>query len=62
MYFRATEDEGSIRVRMKNASEEMDYLSQPGNADHTVVNDDLDAAYEKLKAKVLEWYPQMNEA
>lgn len=58
---RATEDEASIRVRMKNAEEEIDYLTQPGNVDFTVVNDDLDAAFEKLKAKVVEWYPHVQE-
>lgn len=58
---RGTEDEDSITLRMENAREEIEWLSQPGNADYTIVNDDLERAYAELKSKVLEWYPHVGQ-
>ena len=50
---RGTETEESITTRLKNAKGEMDYMDKPGFFDLVIVNDNLDAAYAKLKRALL---------
>lgn len=54
---RGTETEEAIEKRLQNAYGEMEWLEQEGNVDFTVVNDNLDEAYGKLRAQLLSWYP-----
>lgn len=46
---RSTEDEESLKNRLKVAAEEINYGKTPGNFDLIVLNDNLDEAYETLK-------------
>jgi len=56
---RGTETEESITKRLNNAKGEMDFLSGPGTVDCTIVNDDLDEAFNKLVQQVVKWYPHL---
>ena len=48
---RGTETEESLQKRLDTAKVELDYEQTEAHAfDHVIVNDDLDAAYEKLKS------------
>ncbi|KAG1723720.1 P-loop containing nucleoside triphosphate hydrolase protein [Suillus paluster] len=46
---RATDSEDAIQRRLAIARREIDYARQPGSVDYVIVNDDLDAAYQKFK-------------
>ena len=50
---RGTETEEKINLRLANARGEMAYLDKPGYFDAVIVNDDLEAAYAKLKEALL---------
>ena len=50
---RGTETKASLLRRLAAAKREMEYGAQPGNFDITIVNDNLDNAYEELKLFVL---------
>ncbi len=47
---RKTETEESIRRRLSIATKEIAFGDTPGNFDLMIVNDDIDAASEKLKS------------
>ncbi|RWS11297.1 Guanylate kinase-like protein [Dinothrombium tinctorium] len=51
---RGTETEESIQKRLKQSKMEMEYGEMPGNFDLVLVNDDIDAAYKRLRDFVLE--------
>lgn len=46
---RGTESEDAIKDRLKAGQFELEYGSIPGNYDYTVVNDNLEVAYDELK-------------
>lgn len=50
---RGTEKEESIAVRMANATKEMAKTEEPGFFDLVIVNDNLEKAYEEMKAFIL---------
>ena len=50
---RRTESEESLQRRLSTAKSEVAYGQTPGNFDATIVNDDLDAAVDKLQSIVL---------
>ena len=50
---RGTETKASLLRRLAAARREMEYGAQPGNFDITIINDNLDNAYEELKLFVL---------
>jgi len=50
---RRTESEESLQRRLSTAKNEVAFGQTPGNFDETIVNDDLDAAVEKLHSIVL---------
>jgi len=56
---RGTETEEKIQKRMGNARGEMEYGLEDGNMDKILVNEDLDAATDELKALFMEWYPHL---
>eukprot|EP01033_Poteriospumella_lacustris_P008342 gene8343-6020_t len=56
---RGTETEEKILVRLHNAREEVTYGTTGGNFDVVLVNDDLDAAFEKLVAQIRAWFPAL---
>lgn len=47
--YRGTEIEEQIQKRLRNAKAEMEQGKESGLFDHILVNDDLEACYEKLK-------------
>ncbi|OZJ05137.1 hypothetical protein BZG36_01395 [Bifiguratus adelaidae] len=49
---RGSEDEGSIQARLSACKAELEYAKQPGSYDFTIVNDDLNRAYEDLKVAI----------
>ncbi len=51
---RGTDTEDAIQKRLAQARKEMDYSQTPGVHDAIVVNDDLDKAYQEVKAFILE--------
>lgn len=51
---RSTEDEGSLNKRLEAAVEEINYGKTPGNFDLIITNDDLNSAYQILKAFLVE--------
>jgi len=51
---RGTETEESLQKRLGSAAKEMEYGEEEGNFDVIIVNDELDAAYDKLKEFMLE--------
>jgi guanylate kinase len=46
---RQTESEAAIQKRLKEAKESMEFSKEPGMYDHIILNDQLDAAHQKLK-------------
>jgi guanylate kinase len=56
---RGTESEENIQKRLANAHKELLHLSKDGAVHHTIVNDDLQEAYQKLRQKIVEWYPHL---
>ena len=50
---RQTDSESAIEKRLKEAKESMEFSKEPGMYDHIVVNDQLDHAYQNLKAILL---------
>jgi len=58
---RGTESEESVQKRLANAMHEIMHLSKPGAVHHTIVNDDLEQAYEKLKEQLFHWYPHLKK-
>jgi len=50
---RQTETEETLQRRLKAAAAELQYGESPGNFDATIVNDNLDSAYEKLRSFLL---------
>jgi guanylate kinase len=50
---RGTENSESLQQRLDQALAELAYASEPGAHDLTIVNDDLDKAYDELKSFVL---------
>ncbi|KAI3801354.1 hypothetical protein L1987_29458 [Smallanthus sonchifolius] len=46
---RGTETEGQIQKRLRNAKAELEEGNSPGLFDHILVNDDIEACYERLK-------------
>ena len=50
---RRTESEDSLQRRLSTAKSEVVYGQTPGNFDATIVNDDLDAAVDKLESIVV---------
>lgn len=55
----ATESEEAVKTRLANARAEIDYGLADGNFEYVLVNDDLMAAYARLKAKLIEFYPHL---
>lgn len=51
---RGTENTESLQNRLNQAIAELEYAKEPGAHDVTIVNDDLDRAYEELKQFVLQ--------
>ncbi|ELU10045.1 hypothetical protein CAPTEDRAFT_152418 [Capitella teleta] len=51
---RMTETEDSLKKRMDAAHAELQYAAEEGAYDHVIVNDDLETAYTKLKAILIE--------
>ena len=45
---RGTDPEDVIQVRLKNAIEELEFAKKNGKYEYTIVNDDLDRAFEEL--------------
>ena len=54
---RETEDEESIKARLAQAALELNYAARPGIYDLTIVNDDLETAYETLEKFALSTEP-----
>ena len=54
---RGTEAEDKIQIRLKTASEEMEFGSAAGNFDALVVNSDLEVAYAEIFSLLHKWYP-----
>ncbi|XP_032239507.2 thioredoxin domain-containing protein 3 homolog isoform X3 [Nematostella vectensis] len=46
---RGTETDDTLRQRLEIAKSELAYGEEPGNADYTIINDDLDKAYTEFK-------------
>ena len=59
---RGTETEDKIRVRMKNATEEMEYGETEGNFDAIIANVELEQCFETVLKNLQEWYPAINFA
>mmetsp|Transcript_30842 Transcript_30842/g.99477 ORF Transcript_30842/g.99477 Transcript_30842/m.99477 type:complete len:243 (+) Transcript_30842:201-929(+) len=55
---RGTETEEKIQKRLANAKTETAFADE-GHFDRRVVNDDLDRAFDALKALMEEWYPHL---
>lgn len=51
---RGTDNEDSIKKRLEHARAEMEYAKSPGVHDRVVVNQDLDTAYEEVRAWIVE--------
>jgi guanylate kinase len=53
---RATDSEETIKLRLENATKEMDFAMTQGKYEHTLINDNLEvcvADFEALLSKVL---------
>lgn len=50
---RGTETEEQIQKRLRNAKAELEQGTSSGLFDHILVNDNLEACYERLKVKLL---------
>jgi guanylate kinase len=51
---RGTETEESLRKRLTQAKNELEYAQQPGAHDKVVVNDDLETAYKELRDYIVD--------
>ena len=49
---RATDDEATIELRLRNARDELAFAEEHGKYEYTVVNDDFETALEELIAIV----------
>eukprot|EP00127_Corallochytrium_limacisporum_P002583 Clim_evm19s134 gene=Clim_evmTU19s134 len=58
---RGTESEEAVVARLTQAKAEMEYADGAGTYDIQIINDDLDAAYAKLKCYVTKIYPTLKE-
>ena len=58
---RNTESEAQIQLRLKNASNEIDYGDDSSNFDFVLTNDQLDECYMNLDRRIKEWFPQVFE-
>ena len=47
---RGTENEETLKTRLANAQGELAYMYKPRFFDCVIINDDVDKAYDKLKA------------
>lgn len=56
---RATETDESIRVRLANSIDEINYGTEPGNFDAIVTNTEIDTAFEEVVNYLVHWYPQL---
>lgn len=54
---RGTESEDSIRLRVTNAKDEIQYGMVQGNFDAVVVNDNLDETYRDVLSCLKNWFP-----
>lgn len=55
---RCTEDEEKVKIRLKNAVEEMEFGRAEGNFDSIITNDDIDTAYLEIFSLLKKWYPE----
>ena len=53
MRHRGTETEEQVQKRLRNAKAELEQGNSPGLFDHILVNDNLEACYERLKVILL---------
>lgn len=51
---RATDDEESVKKRLKQADKEMAFAKEEGVHDKIVVNDDLDKAYQEVEEWIVD--------
>ena len=51
---RGTESESNLTKRLEQAKNEIEYSKLPNSHDKIVVNDDLDKAYEELRAWIVD--------
>jgi guanylate kinase len=49
---RRSDDEATIKLRLTNAKEEMDFARQKGKYEYTIVNDDLDRAKQEIETLI----------
>jgi guanylate kinase len=58
---RATENEEQLRLRLQNATKELEYGQAAGNFDRIFVNANLNACVDDLVSVLHEWYPHLIE-
>jgi len=58
---RNTETDEAIERRIGNARNELDFGLEGGNFDEVVVNDDLNAAFYRLRIILEAWFPHLNQ-
>ena len=58
---RGTETPDTLERRITNAIGEMEWLEKPGNVHHTIVNNDLDVAFQQMMDHVMSLYPHLKE-
>jgi len=56
---RGTESEDKVKIRLKKASEEIEFGTAPGNMDMVYVNQSLEAAVDDMTSQMLSWYPSI---
>ena len=56
---RNTETEESLKKRLDRAKQDASFGTTPGNFDVVIVNDDLDVAYSKFEAAMLDANPHL---
>lgn len=56
---RGTETEDSLRIRLGNASREMEISQTPGLFDFRIVNDDAESASTRLERHIRQQFPQL---
>jgi guanylate kinase len=57
---RGTETEDKIQIRMKNASDEIEYGNTPGNFDFLVSNNNLEQTVDSIIERLKIWYPNFD--
>jgi guanylate kinase len=55
---RGTETEEKIAIRLKNATEEINFGKEEGNFDAIITNSDLDSSFVNLLDTIKNWYPE----